>query len=156
MIPTSQLTTDHLLTLVCVCVGGGGCLVPPLWTLFPPQPTETLGAYEFLPSSLTGSRLLSFSVSSRLQRRLDHLPQGWGGGGGGWEDLGALKKWLASKNCWPKAFLLLLIIGFFTLSVLGNHWRVMMNYTRWKTSLNTFRRSDSTTYNFLLMNQRVQ
>ncbi len=50
---------------------------------------------------------------------------------------------------------MLLIIGFFTLSVLGNHWRVMMYYIAWKTSLNMLCRSNSITYHFLLMNRTV-
>lgn len=122
---------------------------PPPWSrFFPPEPTETLGTYEFLLSSLTGPHLLSFSVSSRLQRRADHLPPG-----------GVSTSVRLQKNDWypkivdPRQFLLL-IIGFSTpLSVLGNHCRVMMYYIAWKTSLSVLCKSDSITSSFSLDEQ---
>lgn len=73
---------------------------------------------------------------------------------GEWEDRRAFKKWLVSRNCWPGATLSL-IIGFFTLSVLGNHQRVMMHYAAWKTSLSSLWKSDSITYHFRLVNKTV-
>lgn len=146
---TNKPTTYHLPTLAGGAPGDLRLpLLPHLWTPFSSEPTETLGAYEFLPLSLTGPHLLSFSVSSRLQRLVDHLPRGK------WGDQRAFEKWLVSKNCWPKA-ILLLIIGFFTRPVLGNHCRVMMYYIAWKTSLNMLCRSDSITYHFPLMNKTV-
>lgn len=107
----------------------------------------------------TGSLWVSPVISDRpsfafIQRLITASKTSGSSPSGEWEDQCAFKKWLVSKNCWPKA-LLLLIIGFFTLSVLGNHWRVMMYYIAWKTSLSTLCRSDSVTYHFLLMNKTV-
>lgn len=112
-------------------------------TLFPAQQTKTLGAYEFLLSNLTGSHLLSFSVSSRLQRRVAHLPQGWS------EKINA-----PSKNDWYPKFLTqgnLAPHNWLLHSV--NHCRVMTHYSAWKTSLSILCRSDSITYHFLLVNK---